>query len=185
MMKKTFLSLAGIAVALTLSVSSAHAIQISDDGSSVGLIDSTHTVSGVFDLTSQYNSSAFSMGGATASFVFSNNGNNTAVDVRLDGLSTGTGIIPLTFLWFFNVPVQFTVSGAAKDDLVNTGILSYSISLNDDSSGASIYLTGATLTATVTAKSPAENAVPDGGTTLSLLGLALTGLGLARRKFKA
>lgn len=175
MFKKPIISLAAITAALVLSAGSSGAITIVTDGSvTSGLIDINNSINGVFDLTSDYNSSADTLNSAYVDFVFQDRSQKTALNVSIDGSSVTTGQIVNTFLTYGGL--SFNVAQIALTD----SLLSYSITW---SSGDGINLVDAKLTADITRN--AANSVPDGGMTLGLLGLALAGLGMARRQFQA
>jgi len=78
-----------------------------------------------------------------------------------------------------------SVVGTVLADLSATGKLDYTVTLQGNSSAT---LLGASLTADVTdalTGNPIGNAVPDGGSTLTLLGCAMLGLGWLRKKLIA
>ncbi len=172
-MTKTLTLSAALAAALLLSAGSAGAIEIVTYGSvRTGLIDLNNSVNGVFDLTSGYNSASDTLNSAYVDFVFQDLSQRTAVNVSLDGSSVTTGQIVNTL--FSYGAISFNVAQTALSD----SLLSYSITW---SGGDGINLLEAKLTADVTRNA----AVPDGGMTLSLLGLAMAGLGMARKQFLA
>jgi hypothetical protein len=75
--------------------------------------------------------------------------------------------------------------GTVLADLSATGKLDYTVTLQGNSSAT---LLGASLTADVTdalTGNPIGNAVPDGGSTLTLLGCAMLGLGWLRKRLIA
>jgi hypothetical protein len=95
------------------------------------------------------------------------------VRINLNGESQGVHHVTYGFSVFGGL-----LSGEALYDLNEFGVLSYQIKWL---SGDPFLLK----TATLMAETSANASVPDGGTTVGLLGLALLGLALASRKFKA
>ena len=128
------------------------------------------TLTGEFDLTDfGYNSLAEQVNGALVSFaLWDPRGGTENVYISL--------VNPLSTIWSGSVSLALTldtVQGTALADLSSDGILKFYVT----ASSGEAYVKSATLVAT------AGNRVPDGGATLTLLGLALLGILGAQRKF--
>jgi hypothetical protein len=127
-------------------------------------------LSGEFDLTDYgYNSVAEQVYGALVSFVlWDPRGGTENVSISL--------VNPLSTIWSGSVWLALTldtVEGTALEDLSSDGILKFYVT----ASSGEAYVKGAALVA------KAGNRVPDGGVTLTLLGLAFLGILGAQRKF--
>ena len=123
---------------------------------------------------SGYTKTQYNIDSATAEFWFDVDGTKTAyVKVTLDGAVWKEGFSGMND---FEIP-ESGITGRILEDLQSNGVLTYVVSLSTGTvKSANVKLTSAELQANATT-------VPDGGTTVALLGLGLTGLGfLARRK---
>ncbi|HZM86353.1 MAG TPA: VPDSG-CTERM sorting domain-containing protein [Blastocatellia bacterium] len=98
------------------------------------------------------------------------------VEINLGQEELQTGIINKGFTVFGGL-----LSCDALIDINEDGKISYDVRWV---SGDSFRLVSGTLTACATASAPA-NGVPDGGTTVAMLGFAMLVIGGAHRKFKA
>lgn len=172
---------------LWVSGFTAHAIPYSDYDNVLSWV--TTTRSGTFDIvngdggfldTSGFNPTYESIISATASFTFlDNDGNANTVSVYLGGNFFLSDTVTASL-----VSSGGSLEGSALLNLNENGVITYTVS-NNNPSDPFIFLQ-AFLTAESAPKSIA--AVPDGGNTVSLLGIALLGLfGIERcwRKLKA
>lgn len=169
-----FLCAAAIALGLSASQSQA-ALYIDNDVILKTLSSSTPSHYGNFNILNQgYNPDAEQITWAGVAFVFiDSDRREDTVRINLNGESQGVHHVTYGFSVFGGL-----LSGEALYDLNEFGVLSYQIKWL---SGDPFLLK----TATLMAETSANASVPDGGTTVGLLGLALLGLALASRKFKA
>jgi len=130
---------------------------------------------GNFNILNQgYNPDAEQVTWAGVAFVFDDsNYLEDTVRISLNGESQGVHHVTYGFSVFGGL-----LSGEALCDLNEFGVLSYQVRWL---SGDPFLLKSATLLA----ETSANASVPDGGTTVGMLGLALLGLGLISRKLKA
>lgn len=174
-MKSILSIIIGLAV---LAGSQAPAATIYTDQDTVGFSFSAQagrgTYSGTWDLLSEGYTPGTPTISALAEFVFSDpNGGTETVVVSVGGQQLYAG---------FGTPgtsdfvISGAVTGGALVNLESTGLLSYRIFRNT----GIFTLDTATLTVAVNDQDP--NGVPDGGTTVALLGLGLAGLAGIRRK---
>ena len=187
MMMNFKLTLGAIAVSIVLCAGSVNAVEITST-ISYGLpgvqLGSSHTTEGgTFDLNSplfQFNTLQDTLNSAFVDFNFVN------LDGVVSSVSLKIGNDPLTS----SQRIRFAAASLSFDVLDLTGLaisgkLDYVVTWTSSTSTDLVNLQSVKLTADITKNAPVPNSVPDGGTTLSLLGLALTGLGLARRQLKA
>lgn len=187
-MKKLAIMLVAVG-ALWIGKTTSHAIPYSDYDNVMAWVTTTH--SGTFNIASSdggfldvagFNPNFETIISATASFTFlDSDGDANTVSVFLGGSSTSflSGPVVASLVSSYG-----SLEGSALIDLNEDGVITYTIS-NNNPSDPFLFLQ-AFLTAEAAPKSIA--AVPDGGNTVSLLGLALLGLfGIERcwRKVKA
>ena len=163
-MKKVLLSLVGSG----LVVGTAGAALYTDTNS-YGLteINKSAPVSGEFDITGGpfgYKPSSDQLSDASATFVFADTDLNTE-SLTISLANSPVGVVSSSF--------GAMVSMSTLSDLISDGKLSFAINAISGEG----YLKSAVLSANGGA------GVPDGGATLTLLGLALLGILGARRKF--
>jgi hypothetical protein len=139
------------------------------------LSESNPTHYGSFDILSQgYNPDAEQVTWAAIAFTFlDSDSNEDTVRISLNGDSQGVHLVTYGFSAFGGL-----LSGDALFDLNAFGILSYQVRWL---SGDPFQLKSATLLA----ETSANASVPDGGTTVGMLGLALLGLGFVSRRLTA
>jgi hypothetical protein len=168
--------LCAVAVGLGFCASQAHAgLYVDNDVILKTLSSSTPSHYGNFNILNQgYNPDTEQVIWAGVAFVFVDSDNTEdTVRISLNGESQGVQHISYGFSVFGGL-----LSGEALCDLNDFGVLSYQVK----------WLSGDPFlfkTATLMAETSANASVPDGGTTVGMLGLALLGLGVASRKFKA
>jgi hypothetical protein len=167
--------LCAASIALGLCASQAHAaLYVDSDVILKTLSSSTPSHYGNFDILNQgYNPDTEQVIWAGVAFVFvGSDSTEDTVRISLNGESQGVHYVSYGFSVFGGL-----LSGEALCDLNEFGVLSYQIRWL---SGDPFLLK----TATLLAETSANASVPDGGTTVGMLGLALLGLGLAKRKFR-
>lgn len=133
---------------------------------------------GTFDIAVQgYNPSAESIAWAGFAFTFIDSDNNEDT-VRI---SLGHEVVAYEHIEYgFNI-FGGLLAGDALLDLSADGLISYQVRWI---SGDPFRLMSATLLAETTANAPVPTRVPDGGTTLAMLGLALLALGWAQKRLR-
>jgi hypothetical protein len=167
--------LCAVAVGLGFCASQANAaLYVDNDVILKTLSSSTPSHYGNFNILNQgYNPDTEQVIWAGVAFVFvGSDSTEDTVRISLNGESQGVHYISYGFSVFGGL-----LSGEALCDLNEFGVLSYQIRWL---SGDPFLLK----TATLLAETSANASVPDGGTTVGMLGLALLGLGLVSRKFK-
>ena len=171
--------LCAVAVGLGFCASQAQAaLYVDNDVILKTLSSSTPSHYGNFNILNQgYNPDTEQVIWAGVAFVFV--GSDSAEDtvrISLNGESQGVQHVSYGFSVFGGL-----LSGEALCDLNDFGVLSYQVRWL---SGDPFLFKTATLLAETSANASVPS-VPDGGTTVGMLGLALLGLGLAGRKLKA
>lgn len=173
--------LCAVAVGLGFCVSQASAaLYVDNDVILKTLSSSTPSHYGNFNILNQgYNPDTEEVIWAGVAFVFvGSDSSEDTVRISLNCESQGVHYVSYGFSVFGGL-----LSGEALCDLNEFGVLSYQIRWL---SGDPFLFKTATLLAETSANSSVTSVpVPDGGLTVGMLGLALLGLGLASRKFKA
>ena len=167
--------LCAAAIALSFCASQARAALYVDHDVILKTLSSyTPAHYGNFNILNQgYNPDAEQVTWAGVAFVFvGSDRTEDTVRISLNGESQGVHHVSYGFSVFGGL-----LSGEALCDLNDFGVLSYQIRWL---SGDPFLLK----TATLMAETSANASVPDGGTTVGMLGLALLGLGLLARKLK-
>jgi len=192
-MKKHLLFTLGIAGLVALGETTAMAIPIYTDLDVFGLsgqkVDANTPLAGAFQISSNdadgipdltgYNPLSEQITGASVVFVlrddsFFDGQEQVKIDLGSNFFQSGAVLdSPLIFSILGG-----SVSGSALLDLDADGVLNYTISSAD----GDFVAISAFLSATA---GPKSTSVPDGGSTVALLGLGLLGLGWARRKLMA
>jgi hypothetical protein len=165
-----------LAVALAICVPQAQAaLYLDHDVILKTLSYSNPTHGGTFNIAAQgYNPDAEQITWAGFAFTFMDSDlREDTVRISLSGDAQGVHHVTYGFSIFGGL-----LSGDALLDLSEDGIVSYQVK----------WLTGDPFllkTASLLAETSANASVPDGGTTVGMLGLALLGLGLMSRKLQA
>ena len=146
------------------------------------LPDNNYAKSGTFNINQittinpvNYSTSGETLVSAEVAFMLLDfDGVETEFKIKLGGENFMTGLltdIPFTF-------VEANLSGDVFLDLAADGILDWQIKLTNYQPGDTLRLLSASLYATGTTNAQ----VPDGGVTVSLMGLSLLGVGLFLRR---
>jgi hypothetical protein len=188
-MKKPTTTIVSLAL-LTLGITSARAITFTDlDTWNTPLNGGHPTFTSSFNIAAGdrgagdifgYASSTHRIDSATVLFAFGNDNDpqNETVAITLGGISFAG---QTQSSWAVTSPLGGGIANVSVfADLKADGVLDYTVTW----SGNPLTFAWAKLTANATTVSPgaAPNSVPDGGTSCAMLGFALTGLGLLKRK---
>ena len=163
-------------------------------------VDGNSTYSSTFDITTAgFVPGQFNIDSILVKFAFSDDATSAdtgsgsdgfeSVDITLGSLKIWNDLevdgdhsnAPLSYDWYSQ---SLFGNATILGDLNADGILNYSVTIQNLSGSKDTYLKIAELTVTGDPKrTTTGQSVPDGGATLALLGAALMGLGIIRRKF--